>query len=131
MPDDNTQRDIGTMKGQLGELRGEMKGVDHRLSEIINLIKSQDERSSQSRARMYEAQEKTAREVHDLSRRVGTVEGTVAAMDPVFKRVGSILERSKGILMVLALVWLFMGGLILEAVRWIGGLVTKSLWGGP
>lgn len=117
MTDDNTQRAIGRLEGQM--------------QEVISLLKSQDERSSQSRARMYEAQEKTAREVHDLNRRVGTVEGTIAAMDPVFKRVGSLLERSRGILMVLALIWLFMGGLILEGVRWIGGLITKSLWGGP
>lgn len=117
MTDDNTQRAIGRLEGQM--------------QEVISLLKSQDERSSQSRARMYEAQEKTAREVHDLSRRVGTVEGTVAAMDPVFKRVGSILERSKGILMVLAIIWLFMGGLILEGIRWIGGMVAKAVMGGP
>ncbi len=124
MTDDNTQRAIG-------ELRGEMKGVDRRLGEIIDLIKSQDERSSSSRARMHEAQEKTAREVHDLSGRVGKVEDTVANMDPVFQRVGSLMERSKGILMVLAIIWLFMGGLILEGIRWIGQIVAKAFLGGP
>lgn len=124
MTDDNTQRAIG-------ELRGEMKGVDRRLGEIIDLIKSQDERSSASRSKMYEAQEKTAREVQDLGRRVGLVEGTVSNMDPVFRRVGSLMERSKGILMVLAVIWLFMGGLILEGIRWIGQIVAKAFLGGP
>src|SRR5690606_27452198 len=113
MTDDNTQREIG-------QLRGEMKGVDRRLSEIIDLIKDQDERSSASRARMYETQEITSIEVHSLNARVGAVEGSVANMDPVFRRVGGLLERSKGILMVLAVFWLFMGGLIVEGVKWIG-----------
>ncbi len=124
MTDDNTQRAIG-------ELRGEMKGVDRRLEEIIDLIKSQDERSSASRARMYEAQEKTAQEVHDLGRRVGVVEGSVADMDPVFKRVGSLLERSKGILFVVGIIWLFMGGLILEGIKWVGQVAAKAFMGGP
>ena len=117
MTDDNTQRAIGRLEGQM--------------QEVINLLKSQDERSSQSRARMYEAQEKTAREVHDLSGRVKAVEGTVAAMDPVFQRVGSLMERSKGILMVLAIIWLFMGGLILEGVKWLGQVAAKAFMGGP
>lgn len=115
--DDNTQRAIGRLEGQM--------------QEVISLLKSQDERSSQSRARMYEAQEKTAREVHVLTSRVGAVEGAVASMDPVFKRVGSLLERSKGILMVLALIWLFMGGLILEGIKWLGQLAAKAFLGGP
>jgi len=131
VPEDNTQRDIGDLKGELGELRGEMKGVDRRLGEIIDLIKSQDERSSASRARMYEAQEKTAQEVHDLGRRVGVVEGSVADMDPVFKRVGSLLERSKGILFVIGIIWLFMGGLILEGIKWVGQVAAKAFMGGP
>ncbi len=131
MPEDNTQRDIGDLKGELGELRGEMKGVDRRLEEIIGLIKSQDERSSASRARMYEAQEKTAQEVHSLNSRVKTVEGAVAAMDPVFQRVGSLLERSKGILFVVGIIWLFMGGLILEAIKWVGQMVARAVMGGP
>ena len=124
MPDDNTQRAIG-------ELRGEMKGVDRRLSEIIDLIKSQDERSSASRTRMYEAQEKTAGDVRELSGRVASVEGAVANMDPVFRRVGSLMERSKGILLTLAVIWLFMGGLILEGIKWLGQMVAKLLVGGP
>lgn len=124
MTDDNTQRAIG-------ELRGEMKGVDRRLEEIIDLIKSQDERSSASRARMYEAQEKTAQEVHDLGRRVGLVEGAVENMDPIFRRVGSLLERSKGILFVVGIIWLFMGGLILEGIKWVGQVVAKAVMGGP
>ncbi|KQX35349.1 hypothetical protein ASD04_15020 [Devosia sp. Root436] len=115
--DDNTQRAIGRLEGQM--------------QEVISLLKSQDQRSSDSRARMHEAQEKTAREVHDLSGRVGKVEGAVANMDPVFQRVGSLMERSKGILMVLAIIWLFMGGLILEGVKWIGQLVAKAVMGGP
>lgn len=122
--DDNTQRAIG-------ELRGEMKGVDRRLGEIIDLIKSQDERSSASRARMYEAQEKTAQEVRDLGGRVGAVEGAVAAMDPVFRRVGSLLERSKGILFVVGLIWLFMGGLILEGIKWAGQMIARAVTGVP
>jgi hypothetical protein len=117
MSDDNTQRAIGRLEGQM--------------QEVISLLKSQDERSTQSRARMYEAQEKTAREVHGLTSRVGAVEGAVANMDPVFKRVGSLLEQSKGILMVLALVWLFMGGLILEGVKWLGQIAAKAFMGGP
>lgn len=117
MTEDNTQRAIGRLEGQM--------------QEVINLLKSQDERSTASRARMHETQEKTAREVHALSSRVGAVEGAVAHMDPVFKRVGSLMERSKGILMVLALVWLFMGGLILEGVKWIGQMVAKAVLGGP
>lgn len=124
MTDDNTQRAIG-------ELRGEMKGVDRRLGEIIDLIKSQDERSTASRARMYESQEKTAQEVHDLGRRVGLVEGAVENMDPVFKRVGNLLERSKGILFVIGIIWLFMGGLILEGIKWVGQLAAKAFMGGP
>lgn len=131
MPEDNTQRDIGDLKGELGELRGEMKGVDRRLGEIIDLIKSQDERSSASRARMYKVQEETVQEVHDLGRRVGLVEGAVENMDPVFRRVGSLLERSKGVLTVLAIIWLFMGGLILEGIKWIGQIITKAFMGGP
>lgn len=131
MPEDNTQRDIGDLKGELGELRGEMKGVDRRLGEIIDLIKSQDERSSASRARMYETQEKTAQEVHDLGRRIGLVEGAVETMDPVFKRVGSLLERSKGILFVIGIIWLFMGGLILEGIKWVGQVAAKAFMGGP
>lgn len=117
MTDDNTQRAIGRLEGQM--------------QEVIKLLKSQDERSTASRARMHEAQEATAREVHDLGRRVGVVEGTVANMDPVFQKVGSLMERSKGILMVLAIIWLFMGGLILEGVKWIGQLVAKAVMGGP
>lgn len=62
--DDNTQRAIGRLEGQM--------------QKVISLLKSQDQRSSDSRARMHEAQEKTAREVHDLSRRVGKVEGWVS-----------------------------------------------------
>ena len=117
MSDDNTQRAIGRLEGQM--------------QEVISLLKSQDERSTQSRARMHEAQERTAREVHGLTSRVGAVEGAVARMDPVFNRVGSLLERSRGILMMLALVWLFMGGLILEGVKWLGQLAAKAFMGGP
>lgn len=117
MTDDNTQRAIGRLEGQM--------------QEVISLLKSQDERSTSSRARMYEAQEKTAREVHDLAGRVVLVEGAVASMDPVFQKVGSLLERSKGILFVIGLIWLFMGGLILEGVKWLGQIAAKAFMGGP
>ena len=117
MTDDNSQRAIGRLEGQM--------------QEVINLLKSQDDRSTAARARMYEAQEKTAQEVHDLGRRVGLVEGAVENMDPVFKRVGSLLERSKGILFVIGIIWLFMGGLILEGIKWVGQVATKAFMGGP
>lgn len=115
--DNNTQRAIGRLEGQM--------------QEVISLLKNQDERSTASRARMHEMQDKTAREVHDLTGRVVAVEKAVAHMDPIFRRVGSLLERSKGILMVLAIIWLFMGGLILEGIRWVGLVVSKALTGAP
>lgn len=117
MTDDNTQRAIGRLEGQM--------------QEVISLLKSQDERASASRSRMYEAQEKTTLEVHDLSNRVEGVEEAIKIMSPVVKQVEKLKERAWGILIVLLFVWAIVGGLILDGVTWVAQMIAKAFMGGP
>lgn len=114
---ENSERAIGRLEGKLDAL--------------IKTVEQQGQQSSEGRAKIYERIEKVDKDTQMLSGRLDAVEGTVTKMGPVFTRVGSLLERSKGALWVLAIIWLFMGGLILEAVRWVGGIAGKAFMGGP
>lgn len=117
MTETNSERAIGRLEGKLDAL--------------IKTVEQQGEQSSAGRAKIYERLEKVDQDAKAMAGRLGTVEASVTSMHPVFTRVGSLMERSKGVIAVLAIFWLFMGGLILEGVRWVGGMVAKAVMGGP
>jgi|GEM_PF-6956224 len=117
MTETNSERAIGRLEGKLDAL--------------IKTVEQQGQQSTEGRAKIYERLEKVDRDTQLLTGRMEAVEGTVTRMGPVFMRVGSLLERSKGALWVLAIFWLFMGGLILEGIRWVGHVAAKAFMGGP
>lgn len=107
---DGMQRDLGRVEGKLDAL--------------IETVKAQGAKSDASRARLYDRMESVERNTHDLDGRMKTVEGTVKKMSPLVDEFGRLKQRGVGILMMLGVLWMLLGGLLLQGlsaiVSWIG-----------
>ena len=110
MPESNQERAIGRLEGKMDSL--------------IEAVKAQGEKSDASRARMYERIEGVERSTEKMDSRLQTVEGTVTKMSPLVDEFGRIKQRGVGILMMLGVLWMLLGGLLLQGlsaiVSWIG-----------
>ena len=109
-PDSNHERAIGRLEGKMDSL--------------IETVKAQGEKSDQSRAKLYERVEGVERSTEKIDGRLKTVEGTVTKMSPLVDEFGRIKQRGVGILMMLGVLWMLLGGLLLQGlaaiVAWIG-----------
>ncbi|WP_127074028.1 DUF1515 family protein [Pelagibacterium lentulum] len=99
--------------------------VEGKLDALIETVKQQGEKSDASRARQYERIEAVERNTHDLDGRMKTVEGTVQKMSPLVEEFGRIKQRGVGMLMLLGLVWLIIGGLVVQALQWVIGKLAQ------
>lgn len=109
---DSTDRAIGRLEGKM--------------EEVIRLLAE----SSASRAKLYEGMERVQADVVAINGRMQAVESAVHVMDPLVKEFGRIKERWRGIALVLGVIWLILGGLILQGITWIGGWLWKAVGGG-
>lgn len=109
-PVSNHERAIGRLEGKMDSL--------------IEAVKTQGEKSDASRAKMYERIEGVERSTEKMDGRLQTVEGTVTKMSPLVDEFGRIKQRGVGILMMLGVLWMLLGGLLLQGlaaiVAWIG-----------
>src|SRR5690606_22130704 len=110
IPETNQERAIGRLEGKMDSL--------------IEAVKAQGEKSDASRAKMYERIEGVERSTEKMDGRLQTVEGTVTKMSPLVDEFGRIKQRGVGILMMLGVLWMLLGGLLLQGlaaiVAWIG-----------
>lgn len=107
--DSNTQRAIGRLEGKM--------------EEVINLLKE----SSASRAKLYEGLEAVRSDIGDMDNRLEKVEGAIHIMDPLVKEFGNLKERWRGIVLVVAVVWLILGGAVMNGITWIVGLLWRAI----
>ena len=105
---DSTERAIGRLEGKLDALI------------------EQGELSRQSRAKLHERMDDMASKVAGVDHRMGAVEGSVKEMEPLVADYARLKQRGLGILAVLGFVWLILGGVILEAIKWLVGLVMRA-----
>lgn len=108
--------DYAELSRAIGKLEGSLEA----------LIR-QGEDAQESRKKLYESAERTRAEVSDLIKRLDTVETTVKGMDPLVQEFGRLKQRGLGVLMVLSLVWLMLGGLVVQALGWAVGWLLRSL----
>jgi hypothetical protein len=101
-----------------------------RLEGKLDALIEQGEQSRRSREKMYERLEKLGNDISTVNHRLGDVEDAVKVMDPLVKEFGRLKERGVGILMLLSLIWLLLGGLIVQALSWAFGLLMKAVGGG-
>lgn len=112
MADSTTDRAIGRLEGKM--------------EEVLRLLQE----SSASRGQLAKAVEDIRTETSALGTRLGTVEKAIQVMDPLVQEFGRIKERWRGIALILGVIWLILGGLILQGITWVGGLVWRALGGG-
>lgn len=93
--------------------------LEGKLDALIETVKAQGEKSDQGRAKLYERVEGVERATHNLDGRVQTIEGTVKKMNPLVEEFGRLKQRGLGMLMLLGIVWMLLGGLLLNGISWI------------
>lgn len=110
MPDNNVDRAVGRLEGQM--------------EQVLAMLQT----SAVNRQQLYEGQEQLRIELQAVGRRVEDISATVSKVEPVASEFNKWKERGVGIVALLGLVWLFFGGLVVRgvesAVSWLIKLMS-------
>ncbi len=111
------------MPTSLNEIYKAIGSLQSDVKNLTRLIEAQDQRSSESRRRVYDRLDELGNVVDNIEDRLKDSEQVIKDIEPLARDFGSIRDKSKTVLAIIIAGWTLLGGFLM----WIGNSFLEWL----
>lgn len=117
------RQNTGAMDGDTGRIIGNMEGQLEALTKAVQAMAEQNaadnKESRESRSKMYGRMEEVSAKVASVQITVSDIDDRLKEVEPVARDVLKWKERYIGARMMMAIVWLVVGGSVASIATWL------------